>query len=892
MKKILLAILITAVWVAALGQDDLQVINTLRNVLRETSITDSQRNFFNAVLAMSLKNSGRGGAESDSLIDASWKAEMKMPLEKQSYFTYQTIAGYHILSANKKGVADAVRMAEKTFRNDGGKMDSTWFAHKSFLLTGYRYIENLSGARRMVEEDIRKIADNTGLHPSKSLLEYLWNCYRFIESENSHESAMKLYCFSLITKYTQEYLADVGVENVELSLYTPMFTILSKPSYASHVDMDEIIDLMNQADSMIAQRHHLSQSDRIAYAQFLVNKSRYLLRGNGDIAKAEDAAKRALTIACNDWDKIRAYGALIAVYTEKKDFDKIPEIYTELSRLAKSLGIEDYTFNNVEAMYDMAVSLRYNDEDKALAAAQRSFDIFRNEWDSSLPFMTTADRENFLSKNGDPVAAFLILLDRCPEKVVARLYNGILYRTGMQLRAQKETRMAIEESKNPEVRALNDTLQNLRIVYRKMDDLDEDAMALNMRIKSLERKIMDIVGKGNLKISQTPKWDEVRDCLKENEAAIEFVFSVSKLYALIVRKGMNAPVPVALTSNTGLVNYMNSHMGKNTVATARKMYKDNSGSDGLYQLLWEPMTENLKDVDRIYLSVPGALNSISFNAIVTPNGTTLFDEYEIRRVTTTGNLTEKKRNGAPGETLMLGDVNFSSESSVSENNTDGGERGAARHYFSLLPFAALEIDSIHNVMSSKKVSILAGTDASEANLRKEMGNIPDVIHLATHGFFIADVRDALKVPYMKRHAMSVNSSMQRAGVALAGAERSWSGKDAVTDNNDGILTALEVAEMNLRGVRLVTLSACETALGNFSFEGVYGLPRGFKQAGVESMLVSLWSVNDKATSEFMTEFYRNWKKTKERHSAYRMAMKKIREKYPEPFYWASFIMLD
>lgn len=185
-----------------------------------------------------------------------------------------------------------------------------------------------------------------------------------------------------------------------------------------------------------------------------------------------------------------------------------------------------------------------------------------------------------------------------------------------------------------------------------------------------------------------------------------------------------------------------------------------------------------------------------------------------------------------------------------------------------------------------------GTEATEENLRKQLAKKPDVIHLATHGFFIAKSDEARKVPFFQHYSQAIENSMQRAGIALAGAEDTWTGVQQPDEANDGILTANEVAQMDLNGTQLVTLSACETALGDYSFEGVFGLPRGFKQAGVKSLLVSLWSVNDKSTSLLMSSFYRYWMQGETKQQAFKHAVNDVRKDYPEPFYWAPFVLLD
>jgi CHAT domain-containing protein len=129
---------------------------------------------------------------------------------------------------------------------------------------------------------------------------------------------------------------------------------------------------------------------------------------------------------------------------------------------------------------------------------------------------------------------------------------------------------------------------------------------------------------------------------------------------------------------------------------------------------------------------------------------------------------------------------------------------------------------------------------------------------------------------------------------LAGARKAWAG-EAIPDNvEDGILLAEEIAAMDLSGTDLVVLSACETGLGDITSEGVFGLQRAFKKAGVNTLIMSLWQVHDNATSLFMQTFYKHWLDGKSKHKAFAMAQKTMQEHqdYSNPYYWAAFIMLD
>ena len=111
---------------------------------------------------------------------------------------------------------------------------------------------------------------------------------------------------------------------------------------------------------------------------------------------------------------------------------------------------------------------------------------------------------------------------------------------------------------------------------------------------------------------------------------------------------------------------------------------------------------------------------------------------------------------------------------------------------------------------------------------------------------------------------------------------------------NGILTAREIASMNLCDLQLVVLSACQTGLGQLRDDGVFGLQRGFKKAGARTLLMSLWSVDDIATQTMMTAFYEELANGSSRRKAFHKAQNRMRadSRFSDPIYWASFIMLD
>ena len=107
-----------------------------------------------------------------------------------------------------------------------------------------------------------------------------------------------------------------------------------------------------------------------------------------------------------------------------------------------------------------------------------------------------------------------------------------------------------------------------------------------------------------------------------------------------------------------------------------------------------------------------------------------------------------------------------------------------------------------------------------------------------------------------------------------------------------IVSASEVSQLDLSNTQLTVLSACQTAVGHYSLEGVYGMHRGFKQAGAKSILASLWNVNDESTAQLMTLFYDKWLSGMPMQQSLREAVKELRRDYPSPYFWAPFVLMD
>ena len=196
-----------------------------------------------------------------------------------------------------------------------------------------------------------------------------------------------------------------------------------------------------------------------------------------------------------------------------------------------------------------------------------------------------------------------------------------------------------------------------------------------------------------------------------------------------------------------------------------------------------------------------------------------------------------------------------------------------------------EVSSAQSILSTinNSIQLFVDKEGTEERFKSLSGTGISLLHIATHGFYIKNGDNVANVG---------NRVMRKSGLFMSGAKAVWKGSDEKYTGDDGILLSEEIENLDFSKLNLVILSACGTGLGNPTNDGVYGLQRAFKKAGAQTIIMSLWNVDDNATALMMETFYKELVKTNSKHQAFKKAQDSVREIFEEPYYWSAFIMLD
>lgn len=443
-------------------------------------------------------------------------------------------------------------------------------------------------------------------------------------------------------------------------------------------------------------------------------------------------------------------------------------------------------------------------------------------------------------------------------------------------------------------------------------------------------------------------WKDVKNKLNPGEAAVEIirfrdftpdsagVYTDEVYYAALIVTSETEDAPDLVLMRNGKM------METRYLSNYRNAIKYKIDEDYSYKLYWKPIANKLEGIKKVYFSPDGVFNQISIYTLRNPStGNFTLDEMQIQVLTNTKDLIAFNDNAQGGtKSYLFGYPNYNmgaiddlsearseaadiTEAAKHDRGVRGAERGvrgneeesqdiasltrggsiprglrgnllrymSSNSMLALLPGTKKEVNLIDSLYQNKEDRAI--TYLENAALEDSIKDIkkPRTLHIATHGFFLESEKgggDVQKDEY-------VENPLLRSGLILAGAN-SFISKGEISNqikhSEDGILTAYEAMNLDLEGTELVVLSACETGLGEVkNGEGVYGLQRAFQVAGAKAIIMSMWTVDDDATQELMTNFYEEWLNGADKQAAFITAQKKLKDKWKSPYYWGAFVMI-
>jgi len=691
---------------------------------------------------------------------------------------------------------------------------------------------------------------------------------------------------------------------------TPVLVKLGEVySAKGELGMGEIY--FNQAEKIFNRNSNTVYSNTSLYRSIQVNRFEIAFQ-QGDLPKARKALKRMSTGGMDIIFDMSKTSQVPMVFLETAKYHLLNGNYKEASWYLDRSRIY------AEVLDDQTLLMKIRKfrfllfwQQKDLSNAIRTFSLLSNEYKNyishNFPAMNEPDREKFYATLRLDFQLFNSFFISNAEKLdntkaLSLVYDNQLFSKALLLNQISKVRKVIMQSSD----------QNLRTTFYEWESSRSELASLYFtkkrdfqRIKSLEEKVnvleTTLTRATSLlhTVDTESSWKNVARTLQPNEVALEiirvpyfslnqpgqpgfkFADSISYLF-LTVRQGDTNP------------SYKIVSQGKELEGKSLKYYSNSirfKEKDTLsFGRYWQPIEALVRGAKRVYVSADGVYNQVSLNSMYDPQTKQyLMDQRALVLLTNTKDLLIDRPLKTPRPAVFFGRPDYSSASDsnqravvlndpqslfISRSSGSGSLSGLRDTAFDDLPGTEQEVESIEQLVKTNHLEtrLFLGPTATEYAI-KRVDN-PFILHIATHGFFIQEK------PYDRINAML------RSGLVMAGVNNPG------TDSEDGLLTAYEVTGMKLDSTFLVVLSACETGLGEVkNGEGVYGLQRGIMVAGARFLLMSLWKVDDRATRLLMVSFYTKWLNGEEIHEALRSAKQKLREQYPEPYYWAGFILL-
>jgi len=709
-----------------------------------------------------------------------------------------------------------------------------------------------------------------------------------------------------INKAIAIYIHKNDPRNEEVANY---YQTLAK-IYIDIAAFDQAESIVHQAIDIYKEKHSENSRELASCYDNLGS----VLYGKAYYSKAGIYYKKAMNI----WKNVFSAGH----YNNAIGYNNLGNVEYKLGRYKsaenfynKAIQINENAFgkkhpNKIDSYINLAkVKTAQHEVGSADSLWELAIHEIVNKLYESYTFLPEAQRVKFMETYKRTYSNFLSYAAERDDELMNTLAAYLLLNTkSLALDFTNSVRELIRNSDSKELqneyKALNDLSLEISqaelLTNEEREEKNWNLVSMNYQLESSARKLLQHEDlKANVE-HRPLQWQELYSDLDPSVALLDFTrfydenYDKWMYYALLTSKSSSSPIFIPITEQADIADLL-----ANTGPDLQPNYiQSDEGLKALYKKIWTALNPFLKEIKLLNVSATGLLHKIDFEALQSENGTFLAEQFEFQYFNNLRDYIKSKdlkpSLNAYQSATLLGGITYDEMQEIelqelAVNNLRDG--------IDPLPATLEEVNFVAKLMESNggKCTILKGIEATEKAIKDITGkNSPHIFHFATHAKYLSSIDSIGKQAEMQGRLQSSGNPLQRSMLMLSGANTSWTSNEYIPrSENDGVLTAYEVTQMDFRNTELVVLSACNTGLGDIhDFEGVLGLQNAFKKAGVKHVLVSLWKVNDVAAKDLMVAFYDNLLKKKQDASiALRNAKASMREQGAKPMNWAGFVLL-
>lgn len=508
----------------------------------------------------------------------------------------------------------------------------------------------------------------------------------------------------------------------------------------------------------------------------------------------------------------------------------------------------------------------------------------------TFPFLEKSLRVKYWEQVSTIIRSIIFHVDKdsSPE-LVTEAYRSVLLAKGILLSTEINVRRQVMESGDDElVRQYGELSQ--KDIYSPSDKDENPQETFEDFVSRMRFSVgmQDILRKHSEYLRFGP--EELVRQIPENAVLVDFYDALRpdgsvEYMAFLTRRELPVPIVVRVATQDEVDGYLE----RRDVDLVGEIYEPYSEiGQGLYRLFWEKVFDqgHVTEEDDVFFSPPGSLEQLVLEVLPSPaafgqNCETLFRSFQ--RVSHAKDV-KKDSPVRPERIVLFGDLDYD----LSVHPT-AEEEAQGLSAWEPIENSTTELEVIANRVSMLKdvsLEVFRGTEGTDKVFLSLGKDHPGIIHFLSHGFF-EDAESARLIPALSGSFRP----MDMTGIIVSNGNRGWLRGDYF--EHEGVLTASQIAEMDLTGVRLVVLSACDLGKGEPSVSEMLGIQRAFKKAGAETVIMSLWHIEDDAVQIFVKRLYNNLLvKGMDRHRAFMSARAETRSIRELADFWAGFIMTD